>query len=551
MRSVRIVLGFGVIVFLVSAPLLAQTVKPQTTTTTTTKHRTMAAATKRPTRASELQTLRETVSAQQQQIQAQQQQIQMLRDDMQKRDAAMQQQLNSLQSSTQEAQSAAQNATSNSRQNEAALAALKTNVATVATKTTETSTSFQAYQNRPPVAGWNGNHFFVQSPDKSFVFEPFGYLQADYRAFEGTAVPVNNFGIRRGRVGFTGKYGKHYSFGFLADFGTSGTGTSGTTGQTTPTAVLRDYYVNAEVVPEVQFKAGQFILPFSQDAQHSAADLEFVERAVSRPLYPGTSTLRSPGVDVRGEALAGRVYYDLGAFNGKGVLTAPTTSTPEGVFRLGLRPWRERKNSVLQGLDVYGAATYGKTRAVGTGPTATAGAGEPALFDVAIEDRVATFFPTLVLNGSLVRADGGLTYTKGPLAVRAEYVQANAARRRLGTGSTDLPGLVGKGYYAQATYVLTGEDRPTNTQPKPRHPFLLGESRGMGAWELGFRYSDLQYAAGTIENRVDQFSSAINWYPTYHVKYTFDVNVDRMKNRFGTLLPQTWIVVLQRVQFRF
>jgi hypothetical protein len=139
---------------MVSAPLLAQTAatpKTSTTTTTTTaKPKAKKAATAKkpvaakPTTATEIKTLRDAVSAQQQQIQ-------MLRDELARRDAAVQQvqqQVNSLQSAAQQAQSAAQAAQTSSKQNEDALAALKTNVATVSATATAASTAVQGAEKR-------------------------------------------------------------------------------------------------------------------------------------------------------------------------------------------------------------------------------------------------------------------------------------------------------------------------------------------------------------------------------------------------------------------
>ena len=147
----------SILVFLVSTPLLAQTAKPQTstttttTTTTTTKPKTApkkrAAAPKaaaKPSTASEIKTLREAVSTQQQQIQ-------MLRDELQKRDSAMQQvqqQLNSLQSTAQQAQSTAHAAEDCCKSNGEALGALRTNVGTVETTAKATATSLLADEKR-------------------------------------------------------------------------------------------------------------------------------------------------------------------------------------------------------------------------------------------------------------------------------------------------------------------------------------------------------------------------------------------------------------------
>jgi hypothetical protein len=59
-------------------------------------------------------------------------------------------------------------------------------------------------------AGWNGEHFFVKSADGAFNFQPYGYVQTDYRAYSGDGHPPNTFTIRRARIGFQGALGKHY-----------------------------------------------------------------------------------------------------------------------------------------------------------------------------------------------------------------------------------------------------------------------------------------------------------------------------------------------------
>lgn len=142
-----------ILVFLVSAPLLAQTAKPKTSTTTTTtttttkpkttaKKKATAPAKKAPSAASQMKTLQDAVTAQQQQIQ-------MLRDELQKRDSSvqqLQQQVNQLQSTAQQAQSTAQSAASASEQNQAAINKLEGTVTTVQTTATTTSTGLTAAQ---------------------------------------------------------------------------------------------------------------------------------------------------------------------------------------------------------------------------------------------------------------------------------------------------------------------------------------------------------------------------------------------------------------------
>ncbi len=397
--------------------------------------------------------------------------------------------------------------------------------------------------------GWNGEHFFLKSADGNFQIQPYGYVQLDYRLYQRSLTPANTFAIRRGRFGFQGNLGKHYEFAILADFADS------------TSTLVRDAYVNIKYLPEFQFQFGQFKEPFSQEVLTGAPYLDFVERSLVVNVMPSPTSFRSPGVMVHGQLFGGAVQYQAGAFNGKGTLANNTTGEPEGVWRLRFYPWRHSSNEWLQGFAFGGAFTHGRAKGLSSEVSASG----------LLPDRSFTFFPSLPIKGTVIRANGELTWIKGPMAVRAEYDQTNQSRRALGSGSADLPGVVFKGYYATATYLLTGEKRPENGQPKPLHPFLAAEGgQGIGAWELKFRYSNLQAIAlcslpvcstqtgaarTTQENRVDEFSVGINWYPSYFVRYMLDFNVDRVKNPAianpVVRPPQRSLAVLQRLQFRF
>ena len=168
-------------------------------------------------------------------------------------------------------------------------------------------------------------------------------------------------------------------------------------------------------------------------------------------------------------------------------------------------------------------------------------------------------------------------WTHGPWAVRAEYDQLDQFRRSVGSETSDnlgfvsLPGVVAKAGYGQVTYLLTGETRPENGTPKVKHPFLGPEAtsgtRALGAWELAFRYDRIKAKetgidllsnpltpgfVPTFNNHTDQFTFGVNWYLNYLVKYQVNLSVDRLKDPSVTgQEPQTFFVVLQRLQFRF
>lgn len=247
--------------------------------------------------------------------------------------------------------------------------------------------------------------------------------------------------------------------------------------------------------------------------------------------------------------MGGVVQYWLGAFNGKGTLAANTTNEPEVIGRLRFYPWKNTSQELLKGFAFGGAIGHGRSR----------GLSNEQSFNGTLPEGTFALFPRFRINGAIERYNGEITWTGGRWAVRAEYDQLDQFRRGLGRGSTDLPGVVAKGLYAQATYLLTGENRPENGAVKPKRPFLTAQGgHGIGAWELKFRYSKIQAKALSTplpvgaEGHADEFSVGANWYPTYFVRYMVDFNVERARDpTVGGAPPQKFFVALQRLQFRF
>src|SRR5580693_7857284 len=126
----------------------------------------------------------------------------------------------------------------------------------------------------PLTAGWNGEHFYIKSPDGQFSISPYGYVDTDYRAYKGDGAPSDTFVVRRARFGFQGIYGSHFDYAILTD-------ANSTTG-----AIVRDVYLNVRIRPEFQFQAGQFKEPFAQETGIGATNLDFVERGLQALLYP-------------------------------------------------------------------------------------------------------------------------------------------------------------------------------------------------------------------------------------------------------------------------
>jgi phosphate-selective porin len=104
--------------------------------------------------------------------------------------------------------------------------------------------------------------------------------------------------------------------------------------------------------------------------------------------------------------------------------------------------------------------------------------------------------------------------------------------------------------------VLTGETKPEVGPVTPKHSLFGDESgkMGFGAWELKFRYANLQITDGTAKsNRADSIYFGPNWYLNRFVRYMLDLGFERFKDPARTPKPgdRNYFVILSRVQFAF
>ncbi|HSZ64150.1 MAG TPA: porin [Terriglobales bacterium] len=414
-----------------------------------------------------------------------------------------------------------------------------------------------AQKKEPPLtAGFNGEHFFIRSPDGQFSISPYGYVDTDYRAYKGDGAPSDTFLVRRARFGFQGNYGSHFDFALLTDAAS----TSG--------SVVRDVYLNVRIKPEFQFQAGQFKVPFAQEVGTGATNLDFVERGFQAILYPSAaSAFRSPGLAIHGDIDGGVMQYWAGAFNGKGYAIANTTNQPEFIGRLRFYPFRKSQSDWFKQFAFGGSVDFARSRGL---------SGDQSFLGT-LPDAAYTFFPQFAINGDIQRYNGEFTYIKDHFALRGEYDHLNMDRTNIGSeqvgnlGFLSLPVIRAKAWDLSTTYLLTKEKRPENGTPRVNRPLFGpetpgGKGRGLGAWEVAFRFTGIQanepgtnllnyYAPGyvpTFDYHTYEYTMGLNWYPNYWVKYMVNVAIDQLKqpNTIGSV-PQNYYVVLQRLQFRF
>src|ERR1700751_2869051 len=276
----------------------------------------------------------------------------------------------------------------------------------------------EAKKEAPLTAGWNGEHFFIRSPDGQFNLNPYGYVDTDHRAYKGDGAPADTFVVPRARFGFQGNYGSHFDFALLTD----ANATSG--------AIVRDVYLNVRIKPEFQFQAGQYKEPFAQETGIGATNLDFVERGLQSLLYPCAGTaFRCPGITLHGDISGGVVQWWAGAFNGRNGVAPNVTNEPEFVGRLRFYPWRKSKNDWFKQFAFGGSITHSRSR----------GLSGDLSFNGTLPNGTYAFFPQLRINGPIERYEGEFTYIHSSFALRGEYVQLQ--QQRYGVGSEQVGGL--------------------------------------------------------------------------------------------------------------
>lgn len=380
-----------------------------------------------------------------------------------------------------------------------------------------------------PVAGWANFRPFIQTADGIYTMMFTAIGQFDFRGYPSGNAPPNGFLVRRMRTGFDGRLARYFDYRINIDL-------------IDTRNMVRDAFLSVHRIEELQVRIGQFKAPFSQEEINPFFGQEFIERSMVNNLAPS----RSPGVMAFGIINGGEFEYYVGAFNGKGLQAPNNTDAPEGAVRLRFAPWRNQKNALLKGLAFGGAAIYGRHE---NGLSVSG----------FTESRSFTFYTPDVINGSSLRVGSEFTWQIGNAMLRAEYNQTNQARDGLGEAGTNLPGVVGKGYLAQFSYLFGGAKFENGTVA-PRHDLFTGEAgrQGFGAWELKARYAKLHLANGTPKsNDVETIYFGANWYLNRFVRHQFDFGIERfndpLRSPNAARRPgdRNFFVVQTRMQFTF
>lgn len=292
------------------------------------------------------------------------------------------------------------------------------------------------------------------------------------------------------------------------------------------TARMKDIYIGWNAIPDyLSIQGGQMKMPWSQEETCSSRFIDFGERSILNRLAPA----HNAGVMAKG-FLADKIFeWNLGVFNtalsrdaGR---NAPDPSDEKMVAaRLFISPFVTQNNALKQlrlGVDAFVGDIDG---GVAQPDLSTGDLGGVAFAD---------FNGTAALDGMRKAYLVNFHWGYGPFALRAEYGMINQELLD-GTAESDFDIT---GYYVQATWLLTGEDKPLENRVKPKNN-LDPANGGWGAFELAARLAMVKVADEAIDAGImaagenqdtQEIAVGLNWWwapnvalrLTYHM-FSFD-----------------------------
>ena len=384
-----------------------------------------------------------------------------------------------------------------------------------------------AAKKETPVVKASSSGFSFGSADGKNEVKFRGLLQADQRSFsEGAndvrarsrnragALDAEGFNdaedsslLRRVRPTIEGKVAGKYGFRFTPEFGGG-------------SASVVDAYVEANLNPAFNLRAGKFKSSVGLERLQGGGDIKFIERSyVTNAILPN----RDLGVSVYGDILDKKVNYNVGIVNGVadgGNISTGTEYNGEREYtaRVFTTPFID-SDSALAGLGFGIGATYtdftGEQNLNYT-DTAAADATRNGLPSYVTEGQ-QTFFrygANAIADGKRFRFSPQASYYNGPFGLITEYARVDQdvslTNKNDGGGAT-LPADTNKAlslvsgtnkklshdaWQVAVSYLITGEDASFKGV-KPKNDFDLDKG-GWGAWELVARYSEINLDEDTF-----------------------------------------------------
>jgi phosphate-selective porin OprO/OprP len=353
-------------------------------------------------------------------------------------------------------------------------------------------------------------------------------LQFDWRAFDPD-IEEDTYDFRVHRGGINGEIGNHVEFQIERDLNSDGK--------------WRDVFAHWQTFRQLEVTAGRFKVPFGREELVSSTDVDFAFRSLVSTAIPPA---RDTGVMVHGRFLRRGFTYEAGVFDGdgdNGRLEEAQFSRDNEPVALGhsfagritatpLRPLAKTFQDFRLGF-AYGQVDVPEGLNSLRGETVYG---------------TEEFFEPVYVKGRRSRVGTEASYTPGPVGFEAEWMRAYEQRKEQGLGDVDLSDLITTGYYASATWLVTGEDKAGFN--RPRRSLFAG---GFGALEFGARFEKLGFesaekvgpafrnprAEHILENSDKVWTIGVNWFPNRWVRVTVNAIHEEFEDARRTPIPGT------------
>jgi phosphate-selective porin OprO/OprP len=384
-----------------------------------------------------------------------------------------------------------------------------------------------------PKFGDNG--FEIETRDGDFKMAVGGDLQIDVQINQnGHHVPQSaqlsdGAGLRRGRIHMQGTVNRDYNFRYEYDF-VRGTGTTA--------AGITDAWIEYTAFKPISFTVGQFREPFSLESLTNYKYLTFIERSAPNNAFVENSNPFLMGISAQ---TFGDRYTARGAFQvepiGNGTFANNTSLNANGNANrngqsgnpshgiTGRATFLPIFNSKTELLHIGASGSYRKVNNISNGVAAMSFASNVGDIDRSfwantgnLTDPVTITTNRRILE-SFSRLGAEVSGVYGPASFQGEYTRTQLSGQNY--NSNDHL----DGYYAFASYFITGESRNYETRrgvfglQKPNNNFDF-KNGGLGAWELATRFDSLDMNTEHVSGgRLQSGTLALNWYINPHVRF--------------------------------
>lgn len=388
--------------------------------------------------------------------------------------------------------------------------------------------SDSARTTRLPLIGTFGPGFRLATPDDEFQLQIHYESQIEGRVWnQRNQIPANSgIFLPRQRIFFTGNITRSIEYELAINRGSGGS------------LNLLNAFVNVHFDDRFQLRMGRYFTPLPYD-QYAISNywLPTPERSI---FTTNLSLNRQFGVMAWGYLFDKRLDYAAGLFNGSRNSFESLSNSMDFVGYLNARPFQESETlRFARFLNLGSSVAVGHQNQAPVPVSFRIGGGSPNT-----DSPGAGTTPFLILNPDVIERGNrflGSThaayYYKG-LSLIGEWQYGYGGYATVARPySTQVPF---SGFYVTGGYFLTGEHIEQRSRLYPLRPLLptsKGSPRGLGAWEVVGRVSELRlgeqiFTGGFADpnlwsNRATTTELGVNWYWNEYVKlYAFWLHGD-------------------------